>query len=520
MKKTKEQEKKGKSSGINGVMKSSFTGSILLIILLSLILSGGVIAFLIRSGAFAGTVHESSSIGNTSSTGNTSNGTTESTGIAPTDEDELFSKNDYLIGSGSEKIRFWSYTTEELDMVKQFVKQNPEFGKKYTIEFTVISGTVGTYQSYLNKALEEGLDAPDIYTTEEDFVLTYSQGDMAKYAAAYSELGIDVDRKVKEADIVKYITEVGSRDGEIVALSYQSTGSAMIYNSDIAKEVFGTDDPDAIEKIIGANTGKWDKFLEAAARLKEKGYAAVSGPGDIWNACWRSADTPWIVDGKISIDPKRAEYLSIAKTLKDNDYTNGSLQWGDTWHSDIMGQGRRKVFAFFGPSWFINYTLMFTSDISKTDGSFGKWRVCAPPQVFFWGGTWIFANKDTKQKEGVAQLIEWITLDTSQDGLQYKLANGLLYSDDDPTKPIHKETVASATVMAVSDGKMDSCGGQNVFPVFIAANQSASFRSKSLYDNLINEYYSRAVDLYAEGKVDRAGAIDAFKKSVKENLGF
>ena len=46
----------------------------------------------------------------------------------------------------------------------------------------------------------------------------------------------------------------------------------------------------------------------------------------------------------------------------------------------------------------------------------GDWRVCTPPVGFFWGGTWVLANKDTDQAEGVAELIEWITLDSSEDG--------------------------------------------------------------------------------------------------------
>ena len=59
----------------------------------------------------------------------------------------------------------------------------------------------------------------------------------------------------------------------------------MIYNAEIAKDVFGTDDPSEIENITGAGSSKWDKFLAAADKLEAKGYAAVSGCNDLWNAC-------------------------------------------------------------------------------------------------------------------------------------------------------------------------------------------------------------------------------------------
>ena len=426
------------------------------------------------------------------------------TGDQPTDTTAT-EKRTMTFGTGSEKINLWSFTDEIPKMVGQYVKQKPEFGQKYTVECTIIATDGGAYQTALDNALVAGGDtAPDMYAAEAAFILKYSQGDMAKFAATYKELGIDVDAKIKEADIAKYTIEVGSRGGDLVALGYQATGCAMIYNAEVAKDTFGTDDPAKIEEIVGAGSGKWDKFFEAAAKLKEKGYAAVSGAGDIWNACEKSADTAWIVDGQLNIDPKREQYLDIAKQLKDNGWSNDAAGWSEAWYADMKGEGAQKVFAFFGPAWLINYVM----------------RVCAPPVGFFWGGTWVLGSKDTSKKEGVAELIEWITLDSSDTGLQYLWANGSVDWDNDPATATAKDTVASATVMAKSDGKLDFCGGQNVFPAFIAGNQYASAKAMTQYDETINGYFTDAASQYAEGNVDRAGAIEQFKTNVQDNLSF
>ena len=399
-------------------------------------------------------------------------------------------------GTGSEKINLWSFTDEIPKMVGQYVKQKPEFGDKYTVECTIIATDGGAYQTALDNALVAGGDtAPDMYAAEAAFILKYSQGDMAKFASTYKDLGIDVDAKIKEADIAKYTIEVGSRNGDLVALGYQATGCAMIYNAEVAKDAFGTDAPEDIEKIVGAGSGNWDKFFEAAATLKSKGYAAVSGAGDIWNACEKSADKAWIVDGQLNIDPKREKYLDIAKSLKDNGWSNDTNAWSEGWYADMKGVGTQKVFAFFGPAWLINYG-------------------------FFWGGTWVLANKDTSKKEGVAELIEWITLDSSDTGLQYLWANGSVDWDNDPSTATAKDTVASATVMAKSDGKLDFCGGQNVFPAFIAGNSYASAKAMTQYDETINGYWTDAAAQYAEGNVDRDGAIEQFKTNVQDNLSF
>ena len=443
------------------------------------------------------------------------------TGDQPTDTTAT-EKRTMTFGTGSEKINLWSFTDEIPKMVGQYVKQKPEFGDKYTVECTIIATDGGAYQTALDNALVAGGDtAPDMYAAEAAFILKYSQGDMAKFASTYKDLGIDVDAKIKEADIAKYTIEVGSRNGDLVALGYQATGCAMIYNAEVAKAAFGTDDPAEIEKIVGAGSGNWDKFMEAAATLKSKGFAAVSGASDIWNPCEKSADTAWIVNGQLNIDPKREKYLDLAKTIKDNGYSNDAQSWSEAWYADMKGEGAQKVFAFFGPAWLINYVMIGNSGGNKAgEGTFGQWRVCAPPVGFFWGGTWVLANKDTSKKEGVAELIEWITLDSSDTGLQYLWANGSVDWDNDPSTATAKDTVASATVMAKSDGKLDFCGGQNVFPAFIAGNSYASAKAMTQYDETINGYWTDAAAQYAEGNVDRDGAIEQFKTNVQDNLSF
>jgi hypothetical protein len=337
---------------------------------------------------------------------------------------------------------------------------------------------------------------------------------MAQYAAPYKDLGIDVDAKIADAQIANYTIEVGTRGGDLVALGYQATGCAMIYSASIAEDTFGTSDPAEIEKIVGAGSGSWDTFFEAAAKLKEKGYAAVSGGGDIWNACEKSADTAWIVNGQLNIDPKREAYFDIAKKLKDEGLSNDTTGWTEAWYADMKGEGAQKVFAFFGPAWLINYVMIGNCGGTQAgEGTYGDWRVCAPPVGFFWGGTWVLGNKDTDNKEAVATIIEWITLDTSETGLQYLWANDKMGNGA-------KDTVASATVMAKSDGALDFCGGQNVFPAFIDGNKYASAKAMTQYDETINSYFTDAANQYAQGELDRDAAMDAFKTNVTDNLSF
>ena len=418
--------------------------------------------------------------------------------------------------SGDNVINLWSFTDEIPGMVEKFLEANPDFG--YTVNTTIIATTDGAYQPALDQALAAGgKDAPDIYAAEAAFVLKYAQGDASGYAAAYEDLGIDVANELKEADIAQYTVDIGTRpaDGKLVALGYQATGGAFIYRRSIAKDTFGTDDPTEIANIIGAGTNSWDKFFEAAEALKAKGYGIISGDGDLWHAVENSSDAGWIVDGKLTIDPKREAFLDLSKTLKDNDYHNDTQDWQEAWFADMAGVGEKGIFGFFGPAWLINYTLAPNCGGEAVgEGTYGDWAVCAPPIGFFWGGTWVLANKDTTKAEAVGKIIDWITLNTAEDGLQYMWANGTLNGEGGT-----KDCVASGTVMAKSNGELGFLGGQNMFDAFVPANAYANGKNLTQYDETINQYWRDAVRGYTAGDLSRDDAIALFKQNVADNLG-
>ena len=423
-------------------------------------------------------------------------------------------------GSGPETINLWSYSNDAPKIVEQYIKQMPEFGEKYTVECTIIPTDGGAYQRYLDQAIVAGGPLmPDIYFVDGDFAAKYTKGDLCKFAAEYKNLGIDVEKKIKEAKIAPYVVDVGTRDGKVVGLSYQSTAGVMIYNAEVAKAAFGTDDPAEIEKIFGAGTGSWSKFLAASETLNSKGYAVVSGYEDLWPLCDKSAEQPWIVDGTLTIDPERENYLDLARTIKNNGYSNDSVNWSENWYKDMKGEGNKKVFAYFGPAWLINYVMIGNCGGSVWgEGTFGHWRVCAPPAGFYWGGSWVLAHYATDHKEGVAELIEWITLDTSDTGLQYLWANGLIDWDNDPYTTSVQDAVASSAVMARSKWSEPFCGGQDLFPAFITGNKYSSGKAVTQYDTTIGRYFNYAAREYADKKMNKNEAIKYLRNEVRDNL--
>lgn len=415
--------------------------------------------------------------------------------------------------AGKKVINVWSFTDEVPKMIEKYKELHPDFD--YEINPTIIATTDGAYQPALDQALAAGgKDAPDLFCAEAAFVLKYTQGDARQYSAPYEDLGIDVAAKVKEADIAKYTIDIGTNpDNKLVALGYQATGGAFIYRRSIAKDTWGTDDPKEIGAKLGGGSNSWDSFFNAAKDLKAKGYGIISGDGDLWHAVENSSDTGWIVDGKLTIDPKREEFLDLSKRLMDEGFHNDTRDWQDAWFADMKGQGTKPVLGFFGPAWLINYVMAPNSGGEKIgEGTFGDWAVCESPIGFFWGGTWVLANKDSEVKEAVGDIIQWITLDFSENGLQYMWANGTM--NDAGTK----DAVASGTVMAKSDGSIDFLNGQNMFDVFVPANQFAKGTNLTQYDETINMYWRDQVREYTAGNKSREQAIKDFRQQVADNL--
>lgn len=198
----------------------------------------------------------------------------------------------------------------------------------------------------------------------------------------------------------------------------------------------------------------------------------------------------------------------------DNDYHNDTRDWNDAWFADMKDAGAKKTFGFFGPAWLINYVMAGNSGGTQPgEGTYGDWAVCEPPVGFFWGGTWVLANKDTKVAKAVGEIIEWITLDSSDTGLQYYWANGTLNGEGGT-----KDTVASGAVMKKSDGTLDFLGGQNMFDVFVPAGEFANGKNLTQYDETINNYWRDQVREYTAGNKSREQAIADFKQNVADNL--
>lgn len=349
----------------------------------------------------------------------------------------------------------------------------------------------------------------DIYCLPAAYAPKFIKGEYSSFACTYRELGIDVDTALRKADIPECIVEDGSNpDGELIALPYLAETSVFVYRRSVAKEVWGTDDPDRIAALIGSGTEKWDKFIEAAQTLSEHGYYIVSGFGSLEQMIDTTAANLKGPAAGFEIDPGWLEFMDVSKSLLDNGCIKHTKSWWSEWWDDL--EGRDKVFGYV--------TSTDTFQFMGIEETAGDWAVCIPPfNTRAPNNTGIMVSRNSPNKDLLGPLIEWITLDCSEDGLQYSVANAT--SDVALPHPSYKNdnmSVISGTVMKKVDGSRSILGGQNINQlVYDALKGSKGLHQTNFFANDIFQGWLNMMHTYIDGENDRDAVIDDFLTQIR-----
>ena len=358
----------------------------------------------------------------------------------------------------------------------------------------------GVYQQKLDEALLNQADASDddkvdIFLTETDYVFKYTDKD-ADVAMPLTDLGIDPDTDLADQyDFTR--TTASDSDGVQRGSTWQCCPGTLVYRRDISKEVFGTDDPAEVQKKVA----DWDTFKATAEELKEKGYQMTSTVNDSYRVFSNNVSTPWVVDGKITVDNNIKNWVDMSKEMVDAGETATYELWSDDWSKGFFKDS--NVFAYFGPAWFIDFSM--SADQDGSVGKDGGWAATEGPQGFYWGGTWITAATGTDNPTLVADIMR--TMTTNVDVMKE-----IVTADNDfiNNKPAMEE-------MAADESYGDAVlGGQNPLAMFCAGADKIDLSNMSIYDQGCNEEFQNAMKNYFEGNATYDEALDLFYKAVVE----
>lgn len=364
------------------------------------------------------------------------------------------------------------------------------------VVWTITPNNDNAYQNNLDQQLLKQADASaddkiDIFLVEADYALKYSDTD---YTIAVSDLGITDDELANQYDYTKKILE--DSNGVLKGVSWQSTPGVLIYNREIAKDMWGSDDPAEVQKHVS----DWDTFYATGSELAAKGYKLTATVNDSYRVYSNNVSSKWVEDGKLNIDPQFKAWADAEKASYDAGQTTTGDLWSDEWSAGFYPDG--KVFAYFGPAWLINFSM--GQDDEKSIAHAGGWGATEGPQAFYWGGTWICAATGTDNPTLVADIMRKMTTDET-------ILKDIVSKDSDC---VNNKNVLSSLASDDSFG-FSVLGGQNPFGLFTENVEKIDLSNLSAYDQGCNESFQKIMKDYFSGQYATYDeAIEAFKQNV------
>ena len=364
------------------------------------------------------------------------------------------------------------------------------------VVWTITPNNDNAYQNNLDQQLLKQADADandkiDIFLVEADYALKYSDTD---YTMAVSDLGITDDELANQYDYTKKILE--DSNGVLKGVSWQSTPGVLIYNREIAKDMWGSDDPAEVQKHVS----DWDTFYATGSELAAKGYKLTATVNDSYRVYSNNVSSKWVEDGKLNIDPQFKAWADAEKASYEAGQTTTGDLWSDEWSAGFYPDG--KVFAYFGPAWLINFSM--GQDDEKSIAHAGGWGATEGPQAFYWGGTWICAATGTDNPTLVADIMRKMTTDET-------ILKDIVSKDSDC---VNNKNVLSSLASDDAFG-FSVLGGQNPFGLFTENVEKIDLSNLSAYDQGCYESFQKIMKDYFSGQYATYDeAIEAFKQDV------
>ena len=427
-----------------------------------------------------------------------------------------------LVGCGTKTATTTKQTAETQGKVLNIYCWNTEFKDRFAyfeksgklpadikVNFIVTPSDNNAYQNALDAALLKqdtaaADDKIDIFLVEADYALKYVNSDYT--LDVINDIGLTKDDVAGQYQYTKDI--VTNTSGVQKGVTWQATPGLFAYRRSIAKDVLGTDDPVKVQAALS----NWNAFNAVAVTAQAKGYKMLSGYDDSYRTFSNNVAAPWVdKDNKINVDANLIKWVDQTKTFTDKGYNNKTSLWDANWAKDQGPTG--KVFGFFYSTWGINFTLLGNSLATPTaeggkaavgNGIYGDYAVCAGPQSYYWGGTWICAAKGTDDMPLIKDIMYVMTCDSAT-----------LKSITTDTQD-YTNNVAAMNEIATSSFKSDFLGGQNHIALFSEVAPKIDMSNISPYDQGLNEEFQKAFKDYFDGNVDKAKALDNFYKAAIE----
>lgn len=401
------------------------------------------------------------------------------------------------------KLVVWTLAADLVQFSDRYMEKNPD------VEIETVIIEPANYLTKVQAALMGGASEPDVIVAEPQML------DSMFEAGFFEDLNqAPYNAQEFSDEVVDYVWEAGQdEEGIQRAISYQITPAGIYYRRDIAKEVFGTDDPEAVGEFFK----DYETILETGKILKEKGYRIFASDGEI---NYFSGDEPWVVDGKLNVSERREAYMDLCVELYQQDLTAYASAWSAPWYQAMKGEipiltadtnvwdeaavqaqaeasgETTEVFAYGLPSWGV---LTMRDNVEETSG---LWGVTEGPAAGFGGGTFIGINSNSENKNLAWDYVKFATLDADTMEWWLEASEGDTVAHI-PTLEKYKET------------PNEIYGGQQLYKFWLEQAEQIDYSIVTEYDTAIANAWGEAISAIKLGEKTKEEAIDEFYNVVE-----
>jgi multiple sugar transport system substrate-binding protein len=309
-------------------------------------------------------------------------------GCANKDTDSQNDKGSADSNSISGTVNIWTWQDKEAEqvMIDEFNKDFPDI----KIEITNVAPE--DMVKKLQTALAADSELPDIAWME----IAY-RGRLISLDCWENLENYGVDRN----NILDFLIplSVNERD-ELVGIEVSPAFAGMAYKRDLAKEYFGTDDPDELTEILS----DWDTMIQKGVEIKEKSNGEVflfTGVDEVISILKGQDNTPFIKDGDVlNVREALEPIFSRAIEMVQLGIVDRIQSWTPAWNASYAASNH--IFytcATWSPTWVIK---------ANDKDSTGRWGLMVPPGgAIASGGTIVGIPKKAKNKEAAFEYIKW-----------------------------------------------------------------------------------------------------------------
>lgn len=298
---------------------------------------------------------------------------------------------DAVSSDGDEVITItsWGWDSGYTDvMFKSYEETHPN------VHFEPVAVEHGDMLTKVQQALASGSELPTFIFLDNIYIENWK------------EMDIFVDLKEYGFDTSNYVEDLANQSvtesGEVMGAQLNVCPSGIAYKRDLAKEYFGTDDPDELFQIFNS----YDAYVEKGAEVYEKSNGKVHlfhSAQAVAEWLYFASDIANMDGDTLNYTDKMTDIMSVLVKLRDanalDSYQNGTPEANATYADDA------HIF-YPCPNWSPAYYIMG----NDPEGA-GNWGLMhAPVDYNHGGGALGISNTATEeQKQAAYDFIIWAT---------------------------------------------------------------------------------------------------------------